>query len=269
MSNLGNIIKRFYIYKRDIKNVWEEYNLIHYSLYQIKELQKLKTYTEPFERELLFQSTRYPYKDADIHLFIDRLTKNKMPQKTLVEAVALTETYLQDLTAFVYQDFPFKITHQNVDTPQSQIKLTHLIVNSGSRDEIIEKLIEEKIRGIFYGNPVDFFTKDKGQIGLNNAFESIPKAIENYSEIIARRNLIMHNDNKVDSKYLREVRGTTLLFGQQPTTDKDYIKKAIITLRGMSALSTQQCLSNTYSHPITNKRLDKMANTAVKYWHSL
>lgn len=269
MSNIGNIIRRFYIYKRDIKNVWEEFNLINYSLLQVKQLQKDKSFTVPFERELLLDQAKLPYKDMDIHLFITRLTREKMPQKSLVEAVALTETYLQDLTAFVYRDFPAKVTHQNADTPQSQLKLTHLIVNSSNREEMIEKLIEEKIRGIFYGNPVDFFEKDKAKIGLNNYFTTQNKAIEKYSEIIARRNIIMHNDNKVDSKYLKEVIGTALVFGEHPNTDKDYIKNSVITLRGMAALSTKLCLENIYSQTITGKRIDKMAQTSIKYWATL
>ncbi|MFP9098467.1 hypothetical protein ACLI09_05375 [Flavobacterium sp. RHBU_24] len=267
--NLGNIIKRFYVYKRDIKNVWEEYNLINYSLLEVKNLQKNKSFTEPFERELLLASDKYPYKDYDIHLFIDRLTKQKMPQKSLTEAIAVTETYLQDLIAFVYQDYPLKVTHQNPDSPQSQLKLTHLIVSSNSREEIIDKLIEEKIRGIFYGNPVDFFLKDKAQIGFGIAFQNYVTAIDLYTEIVARRNIIIHNDNKVDSKYIREVKNCALTIGQQPLSDKEYVKKTVIILRSLAAISTKLVINNIYTHSISGKRIDKMAETGIKYFNSL
>lgn len=267
MSNIKIIIRRFFTYKRDIKNVWEEYNLINHSLKETKELQKNNSFTAPFQRELLLDNTVYTYKDQDIYKFIGRLTREKLPQKSLVEAVALTETYLQDLTAFVYRDFPLKVTHQNADTPQSQLKLTQLIVTSSDKTEMIEKLIEEKIRGIFYGNPIDFFTKDKAQIGLNDYIKNnCVKGTKEYAEIIARRNIIIHNDNKVDSKYIKEVVGTTLTAGQKPLTDKAYLRKSIITMRGAAALVTKLCLKNIYNQQMNGNKIDKMSNTVMQFW---
>jgi hypothetical protein len=270
MSNIKQIIRRFSLYRRDIKNVWEEFNLINHSLKEARELQKHKSYITPFQRELLLDNTIYEYKDQDVYNFIARLTNEKLPQKSLVEAVASTETYLQDLTALVYRDFPGKVTHQNADTPQSQLKLTQLIVNSVDKTEMIEKLIEEKIRGIFYGNPVDFFTKDKAQIGINDFIKNnCVKGIAEYSEIIARRNIIIHNDNKVDSKYIKEVVGTAFTVGQKPTTDKPYLRKSIITLRGASALATKLCLENIYNQPMNGNRIERHSNTAITFWAGL
>ncbi|MEI2739271.1 MAG: hypothetical protein V9F01_10830 [Chitinophagaceae bacterium] len=270
MSNIRQIIRRFFHYKRDIKNVWEEYNLINHSLIEAKQLQKNKSYTVPFQRELLLNNTIYQYSDRDIYKFVARLINEKLPQKSLVESVAMTETYLQDLTALVYRDYPSKVTHQNADTPQSQLKLTQLIVNSIDKAEMIEKLIEEKIRGIFYGNPVDFFTKDKAQIGINDFIKNnCVKGTAEYAEIIARRNIIVHNDSNVDSKYIKEVTGTTLTAGQKPLTDKPYLRKSIITLRGAAALSTKLCLENIYNQPMNNNRIERIANTAMQFWVGL
>jgi hypothetical protein len=33
--------------------------------------------------------------------------------------------------------------------------------------------MEEKLRGIFYGNPIEFFRKDKVQLGFENTFIGI------------------------------------------------------------------------------------------------
>jgi hypothetical protein len=267
MSNLKKIIRRFYFFRRDIKNIWEEYNLINFSLNETRQHQKAKTFSQPFERELLLNDTIYPYKDQDVYKFINRLTKEKLPQKSLTEAVALTETYLQDLATFVYLDYPAKVAHQNPDTPQSQLKLTQLIVNSSDKAEMIDKLIEEKIRGIFYGNPVDFFVKDKAQIGLGEYFKNnCQKGMKEYAEIIARRNIIMHNDNRVDSKYIREVEGTALTLEQKPITDKLYLRRSIITLRGAAALATKLTLENIYGATLTGIKIDRMAQTVKQYW---
>jgi hypothetical protein len=178
----------------------------------------------------------------------------------------LTETFLQDLTVLVYRDFPIKVAHTNPDAPASELKLTQLIVNSTDKDEMIEALIEEKVRGIFYGKPTDFFTKDKAKIGFENFFKSnFEHAINEFNEITARRNVFIHNNGKVDSKYIREVENAQYNKGQKPKIDKAYIKHTIIVLRGMAALSTKLVSKNIYNQNVSENRVTKMAKTLDEY----
>jgi len=264
--NDKNINKLFYNYKRRIKNVWEEYLLIKFSLDELKKNHKKKSIGSRFKRELLLEEVKWDYKDMDIHDFIESIRKNKLDSKTLIEAVSLTETFLQDLTSNVYKDFPLKVTHNNPDSVSSEIKLTKLIVSSANRDEMINALVEEKVRSIFYGKPVEFFEKDKAKIGINSYFKSqSQKALTEFTEIIATRNIIIHNNGNVDSKYLREVKNSTYSKGNKIKVDKEFIRNSIIVLRGLSATTTKLVLENTYNIDVSNKRITRMAKTLNTY----
>jgi hypothetical protein len=266
MTNESSMRKQFKEYRRKIKNAWEEYLLLHFSLSELKRAHKEKSIVDRFKRELLIENVKYNYKDFDIHHFLEDLTKNKLNYKALIEAVSLTETFLQDLTILVYRDFPQKITHNNPDSPASEIKLIHLIVNSTDKNEMVDALIEEKVRGIFYGKPTDFFVKDKAKIGFGDYFSNnFQKAIIEFNEITARRNIFIHNNGKVDSKYLREVEGSLYKKGTIPIIDLAYVKNAFIVLRGLTALATKLVIQNTYKNDTTRMRETSMANTLNKY----
>lgn len=266
MTNERQIHYLFDEYRRKIKNIWEEYLLLHFSLTELKKSHKNQSIGNNFKRELLLENVMLDYKDIDIHKFIENLRTNKLNYKTLIEAVSLTETFFQDLTVLVYRDFPIKVAHNNPDSPQSELKLTQLIVNSADKNEMIEALIEEKVRSIFYGKPTDFFTKDKAKIGFANFFQSnYEGAINEFNEITARRNIFIHNDGKVDSKYIREVKNPQYSKDQKPKIDKAYIKHTVIVLRGLAALSTKLVFQNIYNQNVSEKRVTSMAKTLDEY----
>lgn len=266
MKNNKAIQKLFNEYRRKIKNTWEEYLLLHYSLSVLKTSHKKKSIGIQFKRELLTENVKMDYKDRDIHNFIENIKNNKLNYKTLIEAVSLTETFLQDLTVLVYRDFPLKVAHKSTDSLASELKLTQLIVSSADKNEMIEALIEEKVRSIFYGKPADIFIKDKCKIGFGDFFVSnFQNAILEFNEILARRNIFIHNNGMVDSKYLREVESTTLKKGQTPKINKAYINHAIVVLRGLSALSTKLVLQNIYKIDVSRRRVTKIAKTLDEY----
>ena len=269
MANDRQIQKLFDNYRRKIKNIWEEYLLLHFSLTELKKVHKRQSIGTDFKRELLLEDVTLGYKDLDIHNFIENLRTNQLNYKTLIEAVSLTEAYLQDLTVLVYRDYPIKLAHNNPDSPASELKLTQLIVSASDKEEMIEALIEEKVRGIFYGKPIDFFIKDKAKIGFGDFFKAnFENAIKEFNEITARRNVFIHNNGMVDSKYLREVENPQYRKGQKPKVDKAYIKHTIIVLRGLAALSTKLVLQNIYHQNVQRKRVTKMATTLDEYLSS-
>ena len=56
----------------------------------------------------------------------------------------------------------------------------------------------------------------------------------------------MHNEGKVDRKYLREVSGAAFKLGEKPVITKDYLRDSIRVLLGLSAITTQLALKNNY-----------------------
>jgi hypothetical protein len=152
----------------------------------------------------------------------------------------------------VLRDFPGRLaTGAQIEQGTRELKLLEIIVNSSDKAEMIEKLIEERVRALFYGQPSDFFLKDKSKLGFGDYFsKSYPTVIERYSEIAARRNLIIHNDGRVDRKYLREVPTTSLKLGQKAPVDQEYLRRSLLTLHGLSATAGVLVCERIYNNVV-------------------
>ena len=249
---VSEIVKRFKSYNSEINEVFEDYLFIeHY--YPILH-KKIKDGTiELMAFESAYTAHKAPFKKDFIYGVISRMTRKSNPVRSFIEAVTLTENYLQSIIYRIYRDFPYKLETKDEVTEQRE-KLLRLIIKSADKEEMINKIAEEKIRSIFYGNPVDFFSKDKAKIGIGTFIkDNYKKALEEYSEIIARRNIFIHNEGKVDNKYIKEVNNTTLQPGGRPKIDKEYIRNTIKILRSLSLIATNLALTNSYSAKVKSK----------------
>ena len=93
---------------------------------------------------------------------------------------------MQILTARLYRDYPHKLESKE-ETVDQQFKILKVIIDSADKEEIIERLTEEKIRSIFYGKPSDFFKTDKAKVGVGNYLKATYNlALERFEEIMAR-----------------------------------------------------------------------------------
>lgn len=229
------ISSKFISYRKAMINVWRDYLFIQVL---VDDFTKKQVKTRNLEIENHNNNGSKKFFAKDIDGICIRLRNSTNSKKALINSVALTESFLQDLTQMIYKEYPNKLnSKEGVEVIGQQIKLTQLIFESQTKEEMIDKMIEEKVRGIFYGNPVDFFEKDKAKIGLDTMFKtSFSKAISKYSEVVNRRNIIIHNESKVDRKYIRETK-SALRLGSKPAIDKIYLKNSINLLIGLSAAS--------------------------------
>ena len=149
-----------------------------------------------------------------------------------------------------------------------QVKFMQVILDSSTKEEIIDKLIEERIRGIFYGNPIDFFEKDKAKLGFGTVFkDNYPNAMIHYAEVINRRNINIHNEGKVDRKYIRET-GSTFRLGTKPKIDEAYLSSAILLLSGIAATSTKLVLERVFASTKHHKFIGSSYRRFVKDYKS-
>ena len=128
-----------------------------------------------------------------------------------------------------------------------QDKLINIIIDSDNKNQMIERIVEERIKGLLYGNPADFFIKDKAKLNFKDNFkDNHMDLIEKYIEINARRNIYIHNNGRVDSKYLSEVKNSQYIKGQIAKIDKEYIKLTINTLMGLCSIIIVCIFKNIY-----------------------
>jgi hypothetical protein len=242
---IAEINSKYQAFRANIFEVYEDY------LFQSHYLPVIHSGIKPgnisvFNFEDIYTGRSEIFKTDSAYGVIDRQRRKVIGQRALLDAVSATESFLQRVTLRVYRDFQWKLK-TTLETPEQQAKLLEIIINSEDKNEIISKIAEEKIRGIFYGNPIDFFEKDKAKIGLGNHFkDNYKSALKLYSEIIARRNIIAHNDSRVDRKYLREVNDSAFSLGERVSISKDYIKEWIFILHSFAAITVEQVVKNNY-----------------------
>jgi len=246
-------------------DIWEDYNFLEYYLPVLHK--NIREGGDPeFKLDHLYNNKKSDYEKKDLYGVIDHLIKKVNPTRALLEAVSRTEHFLQELTFRVYRDYNYKL-QVSYETPEQSQKLLKVIIDSSDRDEMIYKIAEEKIRGIFYGNPVDFFLKDKAKVGFGDYFKNMHQnSLKKYAEIIARRNIFAHNQGKVDRKYRREVPDTALKLGQIASMDKAYICETISVLRGLSVSVTKLVIEQTYKAQNTNQNIERRFNTFEKLY---
>ena len=271
------IAKKYKSYRKALMSVWETYSFLQFAVSQVDNLIKKEQFPK-FNLDHLsnsFNDKDYQrhFEKKDVLGITDRILKKTNQVRAFIDPVALTETYMQDLCEIVYKDFPERIlgkdsNNQQLEQKESQIKLISLIVKSTSRDEILDTIIEEKIRGIFYGNPVDFYQKDKANIGIGDFFKNNhSKTINRLAEIIARRNIYVHNDGRVDSKYLREVENPIYALGKIATLSEEYVRENIFILRGFAATVTKRVVENTYKVTCKNSMIVENAYSFNKKYN--
>ncbi|CAG9238667.1 hypothetical protein BGLA2_860019 [Burkholderia gladioli] len=158
---------------------------------------------------------------------------------------------MSDLISSVYLDYPKKLLSDqggdnDSETKASYQKLIRLILDGKDKEDIIDRLVEEKVRGIFYGNPVDVFLKDKAKMEFGTFFKDLYSSeVEIFKKIIAARNLIAHNNGRIDRKYQREADPAAVL-GRVLVIDRDLLKNSIYILSLLAAHAIRLVIEKVY-----------------------
>ncbi|MEZ9314194.1 hypothetical protein AB4188_01680 [Vibrio lentus] len=209
----------------------------------------------PLKVDLLFDDSTKTNSKDDTYGALHSLTVKSNYRRTLLESVLTFEDYMSDLIETVYLDFPRKLSAEKSDDTNSSgyQKLLKVILESDNKDEIVDKLVEEKIRGVFYGNPALVFEKDKAKLEFGTYFkENCKDELKMFKSVVALRNIVAHNNGKVDRKYIREAdRSATL--GQTVKIERQFLKDAIYNLSLLSTYATSLVLENVYKTSVEGK----------------
>jgi len=104
-----------------------------------------------------------------------------------------------------------------------------LILNSKTKEEIIDKLVEEKLIKLFYAKPSDYlrFLQMVTQTNVEQL------CFKQYIEIKATRDLILHSDRIINTVYLSKVEEGFLRGKERETivVDESYFKESIEVMK--------------------------------------
>lgn len=226
----------FLNFSGDMRNLWEEYSFLNQQL--------LTTELKEFEIKSLYNTETHPKKKSNAGGMREKFIKSSNGSNHFVSAISTFEDYIALLCKNVYTMYPQQIEAKDFDGA----KIFHIILDSEDKKDMLEKIVEQKVRGIFYGKPTDIFLKDRCHFGLNNVFQNkYMVEIKIYEEMTARRNLIVHNQGRVDRKYLKEIPNSTFKNGEKIFIEESYLRCAIALLIGIAAICSE-CIVNKYSH---------------------
>lgn len=166
---------------------------------------------------------------------------------SLIEAALIFENYISSIIEMVYQEYPKKAFPKS-EKYEGDEKALEIILSSSSKEEIMDRLIEEKLRKLFYGNIEDIFAKDKARMELKDTFtgEYGKELIANMLEIFARRNIHIHNSGKVDRKYIRETHKNEDKLNKVLKIDAEYLRESINVLTQIATMFTCAIMKNIY-----------------------
>jgi hypothetical protein len=249
------VSQRFKVYDKTIRDIWEAYQFHRFYLPHLHGLIK-KERVPAFPIPSLGGLATKVQNRTDTLGAISHILSQVSPQRSLIVAVSQSEAFLQYLVAQVLRDFPGRLLGSQSDQSARETKLLEIMVNSVDKQEMMEKVIEERVRGLFYGSPRDFFLKDKARLGFEDYFAlHYRNAVDRYGEITARRNLLVHNDGRVDRKYLREVPTSPLRLDQKAIVDEQYLRCALLTLRGLCATAGTLVCERIYSDKVHSGKM--------------
>ena len=135
--------------RRDIRHVWETYDVLSCYLRELPRLVKSGNLPN-WELERLGSGKPEMRDLNEFQGIFQFITKSACPRRTLVDAIGIFEDFCGRLATYVYIDFPGKLSSRSMDLNQSQeTKLLKVLLDSSTKEEALERIAEEKIRGIF------------------------------------------------------------------------------------------------------------------------
>lgn len=253
-----NIVVKFKDFDRKMRNIWYEY------VY----LDKIITESKPVNFSCLSVAD-----DDDAIINSNKCGGLKLTfiednngKSHYIDAILLFEQFVYYLSKTNFSIFPKKLGKE----PLSGQKLINMIYSENTIENVLQLVIEEKNRKIFYGNPSDIFEKDPCKFGHSTYFKhNYPNELIYFKKIIAIRNIIIHNNSRIDSKFIKEVRNSTYRRKEKIKITPEILKETIFFLIGLISELTCKFLENNfhstiYSHSTLKKRKEKFKSYSSK-----
>lgn len=154
-------------------------------------------------------------------------TKCDIYASSLGNHISIVEFFLQQLVVNVLKKYPQKLS---VDVNNNQTNKTvqiSKVLSATNLDEVIDSIIIEKVSSLFYASPSDYIKYMKKVLGVRISDDLFYQ----YIEIKATRDLVVHNNKKVNDLYIEKSGQYARVTDKKqniPITEKYYLKSVSI-----------------------------------------
>ena len=168
----------------------------------------------------------------DREKLVNRIVNKDIYNSAYVMMISSLEDYFNKImkALLIYDNNRIKY-HMNGINMQSEINIIDFLNNS--KEEMIEKIIDQKVDNLFYASPKKQLEYLDGALGITICEDSWYKWIE-YK---ARRDVIIHNNGIINDVYLSKVNGYgKFINGEEVFFDKKEFSDIVSTLKAIIAL---------------------------------
>lgn len=233
---VGQSISRLYgDFIKDLNELWELHCALRSYLPSV-ETAVAAGRVPPLEMAPFSQPTNSQVKSVSTTLGILQRGVVRDGSRTLVDASSRFEVFMASVTRLVYLHFGADRVATAEGASDSQMsRVIEWIFDSADRDEIIDRVIEDRIRSLSYGSGAELLKKDRAKLGIKAHFETGHEAVlDRYSEVLARRNLVVHSAGRVDRAYLHRHPNAGLLHRARVPVSEEYLAEALTVLRQLA-----------------------------------
>lgn len=174
--------------------------------------------------------------DKEVANILHRFGSTELYQTFLGTLIAHFESFLGQVIREILAEHPRKLLMSLQGfQPQKDVPVGVVLDTDpeDAKDDIVEWVIERTVTGLFYAAPkvyIDYLTKIGGIVSGETEFDD-------YLEIKATRDLIVHNSGVINDVYLskagEKARGTA---GQLAMIDQKYFNHSISILKRLSGI---------------------------------
>lgn len=201
----------FIHYIRTVKLINNDYYVTKLARQGLTTLRENLKEKDPFKLEIEVPSANGKEfkKETNKSKIVDllrRSIKSDLYSNSLISGVSFIEQYLEAIIRGILIKYPGKLSVEVENTSskkdlqeEKKIDLKD-ILSAKSLDDIYLTVINQKIYKLFYASPTDYFKYLSNVIQIDLDAE----LIANYVEIKATRDLIIHNNGKVNQIYIQK-----------------------------------------------------------------
>jgi len=144
-------------------------------------------------REIAFRNleTGNVIDEKDIPVLAQRYVSGYLASATFQQFIAQFETYIFKFLKIWLNQYPHKYADRKISFQE--------IINSSSKDEIVEKVIDKNLKTLAYSQPAEWFNFIDDIVNLKSISSD---QIAELSEIKASRDVLVHNNGVVNEIYV-------------------------------------------------------------------
>lgn len=170
--------------------------------------------------------------DLELKAVFDNFLNNGIYESFLVSSVSRFEYFLSDVLREVFIAYPKKLGVALKDIPSCPVVTATEIADAENVNDLLMQVIDAHLTGVFHQRPSTYIVYLCKIVGIED-----DPCFEEYYEILATRDLVVHNSLVVNKLYLEKARNKARgKINQKLEVDKIYFENSLAHLKRVSGV---------------------------------